>query len=287
MDKPRHHSGYSSEAHARVRSACLYLATKLGDLVDQFVIVGGLVPSLLIDQSNPEIEVHAGTMDLDIALAVALLDDGQYQGFVQRLREAGFVQDTSDKGNLSRHRWTIVDVRERVNSPAPTIKVDFLIAPTRPDDQGGKLRQIRPDFAAVIMPGVHLAFQDRRRISLKGRTIQNEHATRAVWVCGPGAYIVLKARAFVNRGANKDAYDLYYVVRNFGVGVSDVAACLRPLVNDAIVVEAIGALRDNFLDIHAPGPRRVAEFMRGGPDDDIQQDVVGFIRELLDAIEVS
>ena len=34
----------------QVRSVCLYVATKLADLRDEWVIIGGLVPSLLIDQ---------------------------------------------------------------------------------------------------------------------------------------------------------------------------------------------------------------------------------------------
>jgi len=36
---------------------------------------------------------------------------------------------------------------------------------------------------------------------------------------GPGAFVVLKALAFKGRGENKDAYDLYHLVRNFGEGV--------------------------------------------------------------------
>ena len=47
----------------------------------------------------------------------------------------------------------------------------------------------------------------------------SEQPTREVWVCGPGAYVVLKALAFRLRGENKDAYDLHYLVRNYGAGI--------------------------------------------------------------------
>jgi hypothetical protein len=43
---------------------------------------------------------------------------------------------------------------------------------------GGKLRDIESDFAAVIAPGLHLAFQDRRKVALTGETIMGERATR-------------------------------------------------------------------------------------------------------------
>ena len=78
-----------------------------------------------------------------------------------------------------------------------------------------------------------MAAREARRVRIEGKTIFGEKAAREVWVCGPGAFVVLKALAFLGRGENKDAYDLYYLVRNFGVGVEDVAASLRPLLGDA------------------------------------------------------
>jgi hypothetical protein len=103
-----------------------------------------------------------------------------------------------------------------------------------------------------------------------------------VWICGPGAYVVLKALAFGSRGENKDAYDLFYVVRNFGTAVEDVAAHLRPLLSDPAAADAIAVLRRDFVDHEGIGPRRVAEFQMGGPDEIIQADVVGFVRQLLE-----
>ena len=47
--KPSTIQGYGGDSLVRVRSTCLYVATKLGDLLDDIVVVGGLVPSLLVD----------------------------------------------------------------------------------------------------------------------------------------------------------------------------------------------------------------------------------------------
>ncbi len=275
-DKPTTAAGYRREQVALVRATCLYVATKLGDLMDDLVVVGGLAPSLLVDQGElaEGADAHVGTMDLDVGLAVALLDQGRYRKITDRLRQAGFSQDVNEEGNPTRQRWKV----ERVGK----VTVDFLIPPTQPGDTGGKLRNIEADFAAVIAPGLHLAFLDRRRVALSGRTIMGEEAAREVWVCGPGAYVVLKALAFASRGENKDAYDLFYVVRNFGSGVEDVAAALRPLLVDESAADAIAVLRRDFLVHDAIGPRRVAEFLAGGPDDTIQADVVGFVRRLID-----
>jgi hypothetical protein len=274
-DKPTTAAGYKSEQVELVRATCLYVATKLGDIMDELVVIGGLVPSLLIEQDDlPDgTDAHVGTMDLDVGLTLALLDEGRYRTLTERLHRAGFEQDLNQQGKPTRQRWKI----ERRGK----VTVDFLIQPSLPDDRGGKLRNIEPDFAAVIAPGLHLAFQDRERIELSGRTIMGERATRKIWVCGPGAYVVLKSLAFRLRGENKDAYDLYYLVRNYKKGVDDVASRLRPLLGDPSAQQAIDILKDDFLAHGNVGPRRVAEFIMGVADDEIQADVAGFIDQLI------
>jgi hypothetical protein len=52
MPKPKTAAGYERAQVERVRATCLYVATKLGDLLSELVVVGGLVPTLLIDQSR-------------------------------------------------------------------------------------------------------------------------------------------------------------------------------------------------------------------------------------------
>ena len=98
-------------------------------------------------------------------------------------------------------------------------------------------------------------------------------------VCGLGALLVLKALAFRNRGANKDAYDLIYVLR--GTGIEETANSLRRLAGDPYVEDALAILRQDFTSHDGLGPRRVAQFLTNGPADDIQADVVGDALALL------
>lgn len=274
-DKPTTAAGYEAQQASLVRETCLYVATKLGDLMDDLVIVGGLVPSLIIDQDNlpSGASVHVGTMDLDIGLSVLLLDAERYKTVGERLRNAGFAPDLNEKGNPSRQRW-VIDRGARVT-------VDFLIGPTLEDDKGGGIRDLEQDFAAFIMPGLQLAFRDQIEVTLSGRTILGERASRKVRVCGPGAYVVLKALALRNRGENKDAYDLYYVVRNFGSGASDVATRLAPLMDNEHAEQALLYLEADFATAEGIGPMRTAEFMGGGVDEGIQADAAAFVAQLI------
>ena len=93
--KPATGDGYGSEELALVRQICLYLATKLGDLLEDVAVVGGLVPSLLVDQDvlSPGMDPHAGTRDLDLALALPILSTERYQALRDRLQEAGFASE--------------------------------------------------------------------------------------------------------------------------------------------------------------------------------------------------
>lgn len=93
LGKPATLEGYSGEDLRLVRSVCLYAATVLGDLLDDLVIVGGLAPSLLIDQRELPIglDAHLGTRDLDLGLALSILEEERYEELSARLRDAGFA----------------------------------------------------------------------------------------------------------------------------------------------------------------------------------------------------
>lgn len=140
------------------------MAIVLGDYMEEdLTIVGGLVPGLLIDQDDlPEgAEPHAGTMDLDLGLKIAIFEEKRYREISKRLREAGFEMDENERGNETRQRWRITGE----NGPA---LVEFLIPPIEEGDRPGTLKNIEADFAAFITPGLDLAFRDRVRLTLDG-----------------------------------------------------------------------------------------------------------------------
>jgi hypothetical protein len=273
-EKPTTAAGYAPGQVARVKATCLYIATKLGDVMPELVVVGGLVPSLLIDQEHlaENVTAHVGTMDLDLGLAFALVGEQRYQEVAERLRNAKFKPDETEEGKPTRQRWRISD---------PPVTVDFLIEPeTGAEADAGRLFPLTKDLAAIIAPGLHLAFRNNRKITLKGRTIVGEAAEREICVCGAGAFVVLKALAFHIRGENKDAYDLFYLLRNYGRGVSDVATELRPLLTDASAARAMDYLRTDFRASDCVGPMRTAEFLYGRLDPATQADAAGFVRQL-------
>ncbi|MCK5351198.1 hypothetical protein KAJ77_01395, partial [bacterium] len=158
-DRPRTVVDYTPEITDVAKETLLYIATTLGDLLDQIVLVGGLVPSLIVSE-KPDVPPHVGTMDVDLALSLGLLNSQRYTEVSSRLRKAGFKPDTNVEGNPTRQRWVIKVAGK------PTGKVDFLIQVSDFRASAGSQQNLEADFAAIITPGVHLAFQDMLEISL-------------------------------------------------------------------------------------------------------------------------
>ena len=90
---------YDDSATRLIERCLLHIATVLGDLMqDSVVVVGGLVPRLLMPQGTLPYgtAVHPGTTDLDLGLRLTLLVEERYRNISRRLREAGFEMDVMD-----------------------------------------------------------------------------------------------------------------------------------------------------------------------------------------------
>lgn len=281
-EKPRDRSGYRPEETLQVESACLSVAVTLGALMDDLCIVGGLVPSLIIDRALEEEggdnETHPGTNDLDVGLAIALLDNQQYAEISRRLRQEGFRPDENEKGNPTVQRWRLGDLK---------VTVDFLLPPFEGAEEGGRIHHLEEDFGVLIAPGLELAFEERIWVMIQGYTLRGERAERTIPVCGPGAFVVLKAMAFGHRGEPKDAFDLVYVIRRWPESADGIADRFEQHFKSHrdIVSRALSLLQRDFGSPDLIGPLRAAEFdgATGDALDAAAADAQGYVDDLLKA----
>jgi len=285
-EKPRHRSGYGAEEFEQVKAACLTVAVTLGAYLDDVRIVGGLVPALLIDTTRADEdeeadERHPGTNDLDIGLALALLDDERYAEISARLRAEGFEVDTNDNGNPTVQRWRLGELK---------VTIDFLMPPAPDQVPRMRVQNLQPDFGALVTPGLELAFEESVDVELDGHTLRGERVRRTIPVCGPAAFVVLKALAFGQRGEPKDAYDLVYVIRHTPGGGRAIAERLagHSERHDPIVEQALGLLTRDFQPPDGLGPGRTAEFAvvrpaAPGELDNAAADAHGYVDDLLGA----
>lgn len=280
-DEPRIAADYRSEDAEQVVALCLTLATILGDLTHQMRIVGGLVPSMIcnaaVDPSALDDGAHVGTLDLDVALEVSVLDDEQYKQITARLRVKGFGPDSNASGN---------DVRQRWRWREANVTVDFLIPPAPGvDPDMVRVQSLEQDFAALVVMPLQLAFDEQVERRLEGQTLLGDEVTRTVRFCGPAAFVALKAYALVKRGKDKDAYDLVYVLRQWPGGIADIAARMAQHAErePEIVATVLGLLDEEFATGRAQGPRAASRFHDGRVDDERVADAFGAVRDFLDA----
>jgi hypothetical protein len=275
LSNARVRSDYRVAETEQVRWACLSVAVALGSFIDNICVVGGLVPMLLIDQRDrDEGDLHIGTNDLDVGLSIKLLDDARYTELAAQLRQEEFEPDVNANGNRTLQRWRLRGKK---------VTIDFLIAPTTSADEPSRIKHLDHDLGAFIVPGIDLALDERELVTIDDLTLRGERASRQMPVCGPGAFVILKARAFARRGRPKDAYDLVYMLRHWGGGHADIVSRLqRHAVRDGTFVrEVLRRLGRDFATLDSIGPSRAAAFLEGIDRDADLADAHGAVDELL------
>ena len=260
---------YDSLSMEPLKSGVIELMTRLGDIEDQIVVVGGFAPFLLFTNAA---EPPTGTLDVDLGLSLAMLNEERYEALEGRLRAAGFTPDQNENGVTTRQRWR-----------AGNILVDLLMAPVDANAKPGRIQNLTPTMAAIVVPGIELAHLDAVRVRLKGEALQGGSAERDVAVCGPGALVVLKALAFGSRGEEKDAHDLTYVLK--AAGVEEVAKRVSTFPPSEHLDKALDTLRRDFTSADAIGPVRLAMFRSGGASDELQAESAARVRELLKKLD--
>ncbi|MCC7495893.1 MAG: nucleotidyl transferase AbiEii/AbiGii toxin family protein [Fimbriimonadaceae bacterium] len=260
---------YTPEAFERVRQTCLHVASVLGDWMERVTLIGGAVPSLLIppDRLPEGVEPHPGTVDVDLGLELAVLDDEGYASIAKLLRAAGYRAEEKEEDRIRRQTWR--------TDPAfgPKVTIDFLIPRSSEMPRPARIQDLEADFAAIIADGLQLVERDRRKVVVSGQTLRGEQAERSIWVCGPASFTVLKARAIHLREKPKDAFDLHYILANEQAGISALAATLRLLLDDPDAIEALTFLESDYRQVDSVGPARAAYFVYGDPVAANQEDI--------------
>ncbi|MBT3220271.1 MAG: hypothetical protein HN348_14385 [Proteobacteria bacterium] len=207
-----------------------------------------------------------------MGLSIGVLTEDRYREISRRLRDRDFRPALTKEGNQRRQTWPLRDER---------ITVDFLIGPTE-GAAPGRLQNLEGDFAAFVTPALPLAFVDTITVTIDERTPDGERAKRNVRVAGPAAFIVLKAHAFRSRGENKDAYDLVYVLLNYGkTPLVEVADRFSSIAQAPEARVALTFLEEDFATDEHVGPKRRAEFLGDRDDPDLRQDAVGAVQGFL------
>ena len=277
---PQSASNYDDRTTAAVKSVLLEIGQILGEFRGKFVVIGGAVPWLLLNE--PEMP-HIGTQDVDLSLDAEALGDGEYGNLVSSLQNQGYNQ----RDNLKRFQLART-VPARDGGPDIDIVVDFLMP--RDVDITKNTPPITSNFAVQRAHGVELALEFYEMIAIEGDMPDGGKNRMHIAVASVPAFLAMKGYAINNRSKHKDAYDIYYCIRNYPDGIAALVEVTLPLLEIETARKSYCFISDKFRDINDFGPTNVRKFVESSEalgnrsTEQWQQDAFGQVNAWLIAL---
>lgn len=276
MKDPISAAEYTDRGMRAVVSVLVEIGQVLGSFKDNFAVIGGVVPSLLLKDGDPP---HIGTLDVDLALDHVALDDGEYVSLVQALEDKGYLRGEDDMRYFQLRRT--VDIGS--GPPIPVI-VDLLM-PRRAKITSPPSPRLEK-FAVQKAHGVAVALEHRVPVRVKGIMPDGRPNDVELHVAAIPAFLVMKGYALNGRDKMKDAYDIYYCIRNFPDGPEALADQCRPLLEIEEARKGYGYIVEKFATRDSYGPSTVSRFLSeaGMPSGRIAADAYFQVKAWIDAL---
>ena len=277
---PQSANEYDDRTTAAVKAVLLEIGQILGSFKGKFAVVGGAVPWLLLD--NFEMP-HVGTIDVDLGLDAEALGDGEYVRLVDALMTHGYGQNKKLKKFQLVRRIEATDEGDPID-----IVVDFLMPRDAVIDRNKP--PIIEDFAVQRADGTDLAMRFNQMVAVRGAMPNGGTNQIEIAVCSIPALLAMKGYAVHNRLKQKDAYDIYYCVRNYPDGIDALAKDCRPLLNLPSGATGYDFINEKFDVADGFGPTCVKNFVQESKilgdrtPDQWQQDAFGQVDAWLRAM---
>jgi hypothetical protein len=252
VDEPQVAGDYDDRTTQAVRSVLVEIGQILGSFRGKFAVVGGAVPWLLLD--NPEMP-HVGTFDLDLTLNPVALGDGEYANLIEALLDAGYEQNK----RLRRFQLMRRMPPSEEGTPPIDVLVDFLMP--RDAEIVKNTPPLVQDFAVQRADGAELALKFYQMVAIDGPMPDGGRNRVEVAVASIPALLAMKGAAIHNRHQQKDAYDIYYCIRNYEGGAAALAEVCRPLLALKDALDGFTWIAEKFDTVDGYGPTCVRNFV--------------------------
>lgn len=267
--EPRHEEDYSARQIEAARRVLVDVGQVLGSFADCLVVVGGWAPDLILPDAE---EPHIGSIDVDMVLDAAKLNDGRYADLLKLLLDTGRYKG----GDKEFQFVTEVDLKD--GERPVQVEVEFL-APVDVKMKKHKPRLIK-DFRVLQVDGSEVAFRNPLEVQLPGRNVRGAENTVLLRVISLPDFLVMKSLAIGKRDKPKDTYDLCYCLQYCPDGMEAIAAEWKGRAGDNNVDKAIQILKEKFSGVGTFGPQQLVEF-HNSSDKDTQEGQARLAYELV------
>lgn len=201
------------------------------------VLVGGWVPDLLIPEAIPS---HEGSMDVDLAIRAST---DAFTRVIDVLIKSGY--------RIGSHPYQLVRELTDQAGRLRSVRLDLLTSGVNLD---ARLQTAMRGVCPETLPAVDMAFRNQADLAVTPDT--------TFPVAGLIAFFTMKTAAMADpqRNKPKDAYDIHFCLEKWPFDAPPAASLFAPWTSEAIVIEALHRLRENFATEDSRGPRMVADF---------------------------
>ena len=98
-------------------------------------------------------------------------------------------------------------------------------------------------------------------VTIEGHMPDGDRNRVSIAVASIPALLAMKGYALANRLKRKDAYDIYYSVRNFPDGIDALVEATRPLLDFETALQGYRSISDKFRSVEDFGPSSVRRFV--------------------------
>jgi len=247
--EPRNEADYGARQTEAARRVLVDVGQVLASFADSLVVVGGWAPDLLLPDAD---EPHVGSIDVDLALNAAKLNDGRYADIVKLLLDTRRYRFGGKTFQL------VADVDLMDGGIPVQVEVEFLSA------KNVRLRKHEPklleNFRVLQVAAAGEAFRKPVEITLPGRDIRGSKNTVRLQVVSLADFLVMKAHAIGGRDKPKDTYDFCYCLEQSREGMTALANDWKERLGSRNVSAAITILREKFESVDSFGPQQLVEF---------------------------
>jgi hypothetical protein len=239
---------YSEDQIAAAKSVLLELVRLLAEYRDDIVVVGGWVPELILP-AHPN--RHVGTIDVDLALNHASLQEAGYETIRRLLLRRGYEPHEQQPFIFFRTSY--------IAGKAIRVEVDFLAGEYGGTGKSHRTQKIQ-DTRARKARGCDLAFEMHSEVRVEGTLPEGGRESATVLVASIVPFLVMKGMALHERLKEKDAWDIYFATTNYPGGIDALVAETRPHLNESLVREGLEKIGEKFASPEHVGPAFVADF---------------------------
>lgn len=249
---------YNQIAVSAAYSVLIEVVRILGEYRDNIVLIGGWVPQFLFQNES---EMHTGSIDVDLALDHRRITDEAYKSIHNLLLESKYEQGNQP---FIFHRMVNIEGTE------VRVQVDLLSGEYEGTGKSHRHQRVQEIHARKVR-GCDLAFGDPLDVSIEGNLPGGAKDSAVIKVASIVPFLIMKAIVLDDRLKEKDAYDIYYCLKQYSDKLDDLVAEFRPRLKNGLIKEGLEKLAKNFASEEHTGPKFVADFEEITDEEDRKQ----------------